>query len=234
MNIDSKTMIFFDIDGTLLDHKGAELNGIKMFYKNNSFEKSCDFEVFKTIWLKYSDKNFEKFLKKEYTFEQQRAMRIIEVYKEFGSDISYEEALNKFQYYLEAYEESWEAYDDVFPCLEQLKDYRLGIISNGDYNQQIQKLKKMRIDTYFDDIVAAGDVCVAKPDVKIFEIACERSNVDKRNCYYIGDNIKTDIIPCKSIGLQAILINRDETATVDENIKRIFSLSDIKKCIESI
>ena len=26
-------MIFFDIDGTLLDHKGAELEGIKKFYK---------------------------------------------------------------------------------------------------------------------------------------------------------------------------------------------------------
>ena len=58
-------MIFFDIDGTLLDHKGAEAEGIKAFYESNGFDKLCNFESFKQAWVKYSDKNFNKFLNKE-------------------------------------------------------------------------------------------------------------------------------------------------------------------------
>lgn len=27
-------MVFFDIDGTLLDHKSAEFTGVKLFYQN--------------------------------------------------------------------------------------------------------------------------------------------------------------------------------------------------------
>lgn len=104
--MDSLKMIFFDIDGTLLDHKGAEKEGINKFYFANRFNEICDFDKFKEVWVKYSDKNFEKFLNKEYSFEQQRAMRIIDVYNEFNKQIAYDEALTKFKDYLDAYESS--------------------------------------------------------------------------------------------------------------------------------
>lgn len=221
-------MIFFDIDGTLLDHKGAEQEGIKKFYLLNDFNKICDIEKFKEIWVKYSDKNFEKFLKKEYTFEQQRAMRIVDVYNEFSKEISYNEALNKFIDYLNVYESSWKAYEDVIPCLNMLKEYKLGIISNGDYEQQLKKLRKINIAEYFCDIVVAGDVGYAKPDSRIFEIAYQRNNVSVENAFYVGDNIKTDIIPANEIGMKGILIDREKERKVADNIDRICSLTDIK------
>lgn len=229
----SLKMIFFDIDGTLLDHKGAEQEGIKKFYFSNDFNKICNIEKFREIWVKYSDKNFEKFLNKEYTFEQQRAMRIIDVYNEFNKEISYNEALTEFSNYLNAYEASWRAYEDVIPCLNILNEYKLGIISNGDYEQQCKKLRKMNIDKYFCDIVVAGDVGYAKPNNRIFEIACQRNNVSIENAFYVGDSIKTDIIPANEIGMKGILIDRDKERKTDNNIKRIFSLVDIKNLFKN-
>lgn len=229
----SLKMIFFDIDGTLLDHKGAEQEGIKKFYFSNDFNKICNIEKFREIWVKYSDKNFEKFLNKEYTFEQQRAMRIIDVYNEFNKEISYNEALTEFSNYLNAYEASWRAYEDVIPGLDILNEYKLGIISNGDYEQQCKKLRKMNIDKYFCDIVVAGDVGYAKPNNRIFEIACQRNNVSIENAFYVGDSIKTDIIPANEIGMKGILIDRDKERKTDNNIKRIFSLVDIKNLFKN-
>lgn len=229
----SLKMIFFDIDGTLLDHKGAEQEGIKKFYFSNDFNKICNIEKFREIWVKYSDKNFEKFLNKEYTFEQQRAMRIIDVYNEFNKEISYNEALTEFSNYLNAYEASWRAYEDVIPGLNILNEYKLGIISNGDYEQQCKKLRKMNIDKYFCDIVVAGDVGYAKPNNRIFEIACQRNNVSIENAFYVGDSIKTDIIPANEIGMKGILIDRDKERKTDNNIKRIFSLVDIKNLFKN-
>jgi len=225
--MNDKTMIFFDIDGTLLDHKGAEKDGVEIFYKKNGFEELCDFLTFYEIWVRFSDKYFEKFLKKECSFEEQRAMRIIEVYKKFGKEIDYDDALDKFKDYLEAYEDSWKAYDDVLPCLEALKGYKLGVISNGEFEQQMRKLKKMDVDGYFADVVTAGEVGVAKPDTRIFEIACERNNVDVKECYYVGDNVKTDILPCEKIGMKAVLIDREVKR--QENINVISCLTNLIK-----
>ena len=221
-------MIFFDIDGTLLDHKGAELEGIKKFYEKYEFDKITDFETFRKAWVNCSNKNFNKYLNKELSFEEQRANRIIDVFSEFGIRIDYAEGLKKFNDYLKVYEESWKAYGDVIPCLESLKGQRLGIISNGDHQQQITKLQKIGVAGYFEDVITAGGVGVAKPNAKIFEIACERNNVRIENCYYIGDDIKSDILPCKEIGMKAILINRNNKE-VDGEIIQIKSFDELKK-----
>ena len=96
-------MIFFDIDGTLLDHKGAELEGIKKFFNLYRFDELTEFEKFKKIWVDVADKNFNKYLKKELTFEEQRANRIIELFKEFDLEITYDDAIIKFNEYLKVY-----------------------------------------------------------------------------------------------------------------------------------
>lgn len=223
-------MIFFDIDGTLLDHKGAELEGIKKFYKKYEFDKMIDFENFRELWVKFANKNFDKFLKKELSFEEQRANRIIELFKEFDMEINYEDALTKFDDYLKVYEESWKAYDDVIPCLESLKGKKLGIISNGDHAQQLMKLEKIGVKDYFEDVVTAGNIGVAKPNVKIFEMACERNDESIDESYYIGDDIKIDIIPYSEIGMKAILINRTGK-DVDKEIVQVSSLDKINELL---
>lgn len=124
------------------------------------------------------------------------------------------------------YEESWKAYDDVIPCLESLKGKKLGIISNGDHEQQLMKLDKIGVRSYFEDVVTAGNIGVAKPNVKIFEVACERNGANIKDSYYIGDDIKSDILPCNEIGMKAILINRTQKE-VDKEIVQVSSLEKI-------
>lgn len=53
-------MVFFDIDGTLLDHKSAEFTGVKLFYQNYRNFFGMDFNEFYSLWCKLSEKNFEK------------------------------------------------------------------------------------------------------------------------------------------------------------------------------
>ena len=226
-------MIFFDIDGTLLDHKGAELEGIKKFYQKYKFDKITNLEKFKLCWVDFSNKNFKKYLTKELSFEEQRANRIIDVFNEFGISITYKDGLEKFNDYLKVYEESWRAYEDVIPCLESLNGYKLGIISNGDHQQQIKKLEKIGVIRHFDDVITAGGVGVAKPNIQIFKIACERNSVKIENSYYIGDDVKSDIIPCKQVGMNAILINRTNQE-VDKDICQITSFNEVKKLIQRI
>jgi putative hydrolase of the HAD superfamily len=43
-------MIFFDIDGTLLDHKISELLGVEAFYEEHKYYFSLEKEVFYKLW----------------------------------------------------------------------------------------------------------------------------------------------------------------------------------------
>lgn len=66
-------MIFFDLDGTLLDHKTSEYLAVKAFYKEYRDSFSIELEPFYDLWCRITDKHFEKYLKGELTYTQQRA-----------------------------------------------------------------------------------------------------------------------------------------------------------------
>lgn len=224
-------MVFFDVDGTLLDHKSAEFAGVKLFYQNYRNFFNMDFNEFYSLWCKISEKHFERYLAKECSFEEQRIERIKELYLERNIDLSSEEALKMFGYYLRNYELSWKPFNDVIPCLKKISKLKMGIISNGDLEQQKLKLDKMKISHYFVDVVAAGEFNVSKPCTEIFEIACKRNGEEPEKCFYVGDTVETDIIPCGKIGMKGIWINRDNKTLPNKNIKIIASLKKLSNVL---
>ena|GEM_PF-5591545 len=67
------------------------------------------------------------------------------------------EARFTFEEYLSVYENNWKPFEDVVPCLQELTTYKLGIISNGDLEQQSLKLERMGIKHFFSEIITAGE-----------------------------------------------------------------------------
>lgn len=222
-------MIFFDLDGTLLDHKSSEYLGVKEFY--NSYKEYFEFEeeVFYKYWRQISDKHFNMYLNGKITFKEQRVERIKELFMLSGIEFSDEVAQSTFNNYLRIYESNWRPFSDVIPCLQKLVGYKLGIVSNGDLEQQLLKLHKIGIKKYFSTIVTSGEVGISKPNTKLFDIACKRVNEFPQNCYYIGDDLKLDILPCIEIGMRGIWINRNNRQTGLDGIKTIFSLEDLEE-----
>ncbi len=221
-------MIFFDIDDTLLDHSKSEYLAAKAFYNRYRYEIHISVDKFYMLWNQVSEKYFDKYLKGDITFAEQRVERIKEIYTFLGINLSSNDAEIKFRYYLNKYEENWIAFEDVTPCLNELCGHILGIISNGDLQQQTLKLKRMGIINLFSNIITADELGVAKPNVKIFEKACLLVNERPQNCYYIGDNLNTDILPCKEIGIKAIWLNRRNESSYLSDTTTINSLHHLK------
>ncbi|URZ02167.1 HAD family hydrolase [Clostridium felsineum] len=221
-------MIFFDIDGTLLDHKQAELLGVKQFYEIYKENFKIGQKEFYKIWCEISDKYFNIYLKGEITFKDQRIKRIKEIFSYSNIKITDEEAEEKFKNYLNNYEDNWRPFDDVVSCLKELsRSHKLGIISNGDLKQQLFKLERMKIKKYFSNIITSGEVGISKPDVEIFSVACDKVNEKPQQCYYVADNLYIDIIPCEKAGFNGIWLNRTPKVLVDNKIKMICSLKDL-------
>jgi len=225
-------MIFFDLDDTLLDHKASEYESVKAFYKEYKDDIRIKEESFYKLWCQTSNKFFNKYLKGEITFEQQRIKRIKEVF-EFSNiiKISDEEASLRFNFYLHKYEENWKLFDDVISCLQKLTEYKLGIISNGDFDQQYLKLVKLGINDLFTCIITAGEHGIAKPNIKLFEVACNKVNLLPENCYYIGDNLETDVLPSNKIGMNGIWLNRKREPLELPDIVMINSLKDLRNAL---
>lgn len=203
-------MIFFDIDGTLLDYELAEKNGIlDFFHLHNSVFSGKKLEASK-LWNHLSERYFNQFLSNELSFQEQKRLRMIDLFQKYGVLLTNEEADQNFNLYLSLYKENWTVYEDVIDLLDTLKQkgYLLGIISNGDYNQQIEKLNRLNILHYFNPVIASSEVGVAKPNIAIFQVASMKAKCLVQDCYYIGDRLETDALSSKNAGMHGIWLDR--------------------------
>lgn len=205
-------MIFFDIDGTLLDYNYAEREGILNFFRTNNnlfcFTEQQSIE----LWKQLSTKYFEKFLNNELSFQEQKRLRMIELFKKVEVNLTVQEADEQFEIYLSLYRENWKAYADVIEALDELKKigYPLGVISNGDFHQQVDKLQRMGVEEYFNCVITSSEVGAAKPDKSIFMEACLRTNSPIESCFYVGDRLDTDALGSKMAGMTGIWLNRTD------------------------
>jgi putative hydrolase of the HAD superfamily len=186
-------MIFFDIDGTLVDHKGAERAAALAFQRDHAevFPEPAD--VFAVRWHAAAEKHVRRYLAGAISFQDRRRARLQELFAQH-TVLSDAEADELFAGYLKRYEEHWSLYSDVMPCLAKLGHQRLGIISNGDSRQQRDKLCKLGIAERFSVLLISGDIGCAKSDALIFHAACKAAGEIPENCVHVGDDFDTDAI----------------------------------------
>lgn len=134
-------------------------------------------------------------------------------------------AMELFEEYQKQLENSWILFDDVVDMLHSLEGYRLGIISNGKSIQQRAKLSCTNIEKYFEIILISEETGFAKPSVDIFYEAVKQSGEKIDSVIYVGDNIKTDILPCEKIGMKCVLVDRNSIC--EKNICKIKNLYEI-------
>lgn len=222
-------MIFFDIDGTLVDHRRAEQAAALAFHRDHSTVFPEPPDDFSAHWHAVAEKHIHRHLAGEISFQGQRRARLQELFAH-QRQLTDEEADDLFSGYLRRYEESWDLYPDVRPCLARLSRQKLGVISNGDSSQQRRKLRLSGIANVFSTVVISGDLGVAKPDAGIFTAACEAASRNPDECVYVGDDQKSDVEGSMQAGLHAVRLNRDGT-TVETGFVTIASLEELDKVV---
>jgi magnesium-protoporphyrin IX monomethyl ester (oxidative) cyclase len=100
-------------------------------------------------------------------------------------------------------------YDGTEKILTYLrKEYKLGLLTNGNVKAQRNKVNLMRIDKFFNEILYARDL--GKENEKPSEIAYSailaRLNTKPQNAVYIGDNPYIDFIGAKRLGILTVRV----------------------------
>ena len=107
----------------------------------------------------------------------------------------------------------WNSDDEfVYPkaenCLCELsKHYKIGIIANQKLGSE-ERLEKLGLLKYIDIVIASAEEGVAKPDLRIFQIALDRANCKPEKALMVGDRIDNDIVPANKIGMKTIWIKQ--------------------------
>ena len=95
-------------------------------------------------------------------------------------------------------------YDDVLPGLQDLAQrFLLGSISNG-----FADLQAIGLEQHFRVSIAAHQLGFAKPEARIFHMACDALKVAPHEAVYVGDDLTLDVEGAQQAGLRAVWINR--------------------------
>jgi putative hydrolase of the HAD superfamily len=224
-------MIFFDIDGTLVDHATAEFKAAVDFYNDSSLFIDEPPELFAKRWKMIGSKYMEHYLRGDISFQEQRRARMRDLVPR-QLPLTDREADRFFDIYLEKYREHWALYPDTLPCLERYRGHSLGVISNGNPRQQNNKLEKLGIHHYFQVVVISGELGIAKPEPGIFTAACRNAGRKEKECVFIGDDLEADVQGSARAGLHPLWLDREGSGETTE-FTTIQTLSELEEMIKS-
>jgi putative hydrolase of the HAD superfamily len=236
INSKMSKVIVFDIDGTLVDHNGAQRDGLARLYETLEEAQSVPVDQFVAVWQREADRYWDMYQAGRVTFIQQRLLRVKAVLSQLGAAVSDEVAMRIFRTYLAEYEGSWRLFDDVLPCLESLAEYTLAVLSNGDSSQQRRKLDRTGIASRFSSVVVSGDLGVSKPHPAIFRQSLRELGVPAEETVYIGDDLESDALGARGIGMHAIWLARNgyKGDPADVPVPIIKSLSQAKGAVAAL
>lgn len=100
--------------------------------------------------------------------------------------------------------------DEVTNMLVRLKGelFKIGLITDGRSVQQRNKLKALKLDDYFDDIIISEEFGSEKPNMKNFKYFSDKYG-ENFLYVYVGDNTNKDFIAPNNLGWLSICLEDD-------------------------
>lgn len=206
--------ILFDLDGTIFDNFGAMDKALREYYDLNTEFHKFKYQQFETLYWNVMDKFFRVYQQGDATWEGQRILRMQSLYSHVNISLNDDEAYDKFLEYLKLYEKNWRLLDNAYELIEGLKDagYKVGMVTNGEYNQQIKKLGTQKLLSFFDSVVASSEYPFYKPSKEIFQVALEELNITCDEALFVGDSMRSDICGASGAGMDTVYTLREHNA----------------------
>lgn len=105
----------------------------------------------------------------------------------------------------------------LFPCvveiLKGLKERGAGVylVSNAQACFTKDELDELGLTPLFDGILISSDAGVKKPDPAIFDVAFEKFNLNKNECFYVGNDLHDDVLGASGAGLKTVYIETEQS-----------------------
>ena len=232
--------VFFDLDETLCDSDTAWNIAV-----TETFQRLCEHasnvseDTITAAWTKVHQKLFQQLDAGKCSMAEVRDSRFPCLFKEL--DLPIDKAMEELSaFFCSRYLTSLRLYEDV-TVLEELHAYHVGIITNGAHDDhtdsQLSKVQHLGLSERIQSLTISGEIGVRKPNLEIFEVACERADVLPEEAIFIGDSVQNDIVGANRAGITSVLINRKSDVLIPKTTDEqpdytISNLHEILSCLE--
>jgi putative hydrolase of the HAD superfamily len=218
----------FDLDDTLLDHTTAIRAAVAGLYADRAelAQKYPTEALFQDAWTEAQDRHYPSYLRGTVSHAEQKILRIRELWDQLAN-LDTTGCFEIYDLFQAHYAKNWKIFPDALPCLEALAPLRLGLISNGWGRQQREKLKLEGLEKKFGLIAISSEVGMAKPDPRIFRMACAALSVSPSEAIYIGDIYEMDVQGAQRAGLLPVWLRRRAEHLENPGVRTIRSLNEL-------
>ncbi|MDO4296686.1 MAG: YjjG family noncanonical pyrimidine nucleotidase [bacterium] len=184
------SVLFFDLDGTLLDFDASEREALLRLCKERGIEAS---EAQIRLYHAINDALWKQLEKGEIGRKELQQLRFVKFFEEIHCADRTDGRENElYKHYL-----SQSAYPLPYAeeILGQLSlQYQLYLVSNGNTSVQNGRLDVCGFRKYFQGIFLSEDIGYAKPDARFFD-AClaQMPKTEKGEILLIGDSLSSDM-----------------------------------------
>jgi putative hydrolase of the HAD superfamily len=227
--------VLFDLDDTLIDHTTAiEQAAAALFDKVVPDAQTGDCSKFTVNWKILNRDWYQRFYAQQVTFEESGRGKLRDAFLTFDIQFHDSDADALLEQYYENYVSTCLVFDDVIPCLSRLRKFKLGVVTNGQERQQVEKIKRCALDSWLPSVLTSEAAGVSKPDSRIFVEACSRLAAKEGEVVYVGDSLETDAVAASRAGLTGIWLNRgsDAAAGCPPEVRQIRDLCGLVKWLQ--
>jgi REG-2-like HAD superfamily hydrolase len=132
-----------------------------------------------------------------------------------GVDLPREELLSAGNALYDWYQQpsQWEPYPEVLETLDRAHErgLRQGVVSDWG-TDLVPILHAHEVTRHLDFVVASAAMGTAKPHPDIFRFALARAGLEPSDVVYVGDSYVSDVLGARTVGIAAVLIDREGKA----------------------
>jgi HAD superfamily hydrolase (TIGR01549 family) len=200
------SLLFFDLDDTLVDHRSAEAGAQRETHER--FSRVLAGVSFETWLAAYRPSNvslWAAFARSEVTREELQHRRFQDPLSSLGLSTSLSDEMGTF--YLRRYRDHWQLNEGAEEILDHAsRNGVVGLLSNGFSEQQWGKVRRFRLDRWAKHVVLSEEVGAMKPSRVIFDAAWKAGNgSEPGRKVYVGDSFEHDVVGAKAAGWLPIL-----------------------------
>lgn len=197
--------VLFDLDDTLIDNRHAMRAALEAFLRARGADPAQRAEQV-AAWRAIALRHWMRYERGEISFAQQRRERVREFLHASLSDAAADRVL---QPYLDAYRRAWRLLPGVIELLQSTRRIPKVIVTNGDRQQQMTKIRALGLDAYVHAVVTPDDCGHWKPHPAIFAAVLREVQAAASDCLMVGDDLARDIEPARHLGMRVFQVGAE-------------------------
>jgi putative hydrolase of the HAD superfamily len=219
-------VVLIDLDDTLFDHDRATRESLRAIQADGSAFAAWPLEELDRRHRALLEALHLDVLAGRLSVDDARVERFQRLLDASGHLNAAFEAPDIARRYRRVYEQSWHCVPGAALLLEAIRASRrpIVVVTNNHVAEQEEKLTRLGLRAYVDELVTSEEAGCCKPEPDIFHQALARVGAAPGDAVMLGDAWATDIEGARAAGVRAVWLNRFDQPCPDSAVAQLTSL----------